>query len=65
MEIDCKYTKTFVSDSLTDLKYNELRDYALYLLEWRNRISKEVNDNLLKYVEMSPVNYPHLSEEGA
>ena len=57
MEIDSKYAKTFVSDSLTDLKYNELHDYALYLLEWRNRISKEVNDNLLKFVEMSPLKF--------
>ena len=57
MDIDSKYTKTFVSDSLTDLKYNELHNYALYLLEWRNRISKEVNDNLLKYVEMPPMKF--------
>lgn len=57
MIIESKYTKTFVSDSLTDLKYNELHDYALYLLEWRNRISKEVNDNLLKYVEMPPMKF--------
>ena len=57
MLIESKYTKVFVSDSLTDLKYNELHNYALYLLEWRNRISKEVNDNLLKYVEMSPMKF--------
>ena len=57
MLIESKYTKVFVSDSLTDLKYNELHNYALYLLEWRNRISREVNDNLLKYMEMSPLNF--------
>ena len=57
MLIESKYTKVFVSDSLTDLKYNELHNYALYLLEWRNRISKEVNDNLLKYVEMPPMKF--------
>ena len=57
MLIESKYTKVFVSDSLTDLKYNELHNYALYLLEWRNRISKEINDNLLKYVEMSPMKF--------
>ena len=57
MTIDGKYTKVFTSDSLTDLKYNELRTYAVYLREWRNRISREVNDNLLKYMEMSPMNF--------
>lgn len=57
MTIESKYTKIFVSDSLTILKYNELYNYALYLLEWRNRISKEVNDNLLKCVEMSPMKF--------
>ena len=57
MIIESRYTKVFVSDSLTNSKYNESHDYALYLLDWRNRISKEVNDNLLKYVEMSPLNF--------
>ena len=57
MTVDSKYTKVFTSDSLTDLKYNELHAYAVYLREWRNRVSKEVNDNLLKYMEMSPLNF--------
>lgn len=57
MTIDSKYTKVFTSDSLTDLKYNELHAYAVYLREWRNNISREVNDNLLKYMEMSPLNF--------
>ena len=57
MTIDSKYTKAFVSDSLTDLKYNELHAYAVYLREWRNKISKDVNGNLLKYIEMSPMNF--------
>ena len=57
MEINSKYTKTFVSDSLTDLKYNELLAYAVYLREWKNKISSEVNNNLLKFVEMSPLNF--------
>ena len=57
MTVDSKYTKVFTSDSLTDLKYNELHAYAVYLREWRNRVSNEVNDNLLKYMEMSPLNF--------
>ena len=57
MTVDSKYTKVFTSDSLTDLKYNELHAYAVYLREWRNRVSKEVNDNLLKYMEMPPLNF--------
>ena len=57
MTIDSKYTKVFVSDSLTGLKYHELHAYAVYLREWRNNISREVNDNLLKYMEMSPMDF--------
>lgn len=57
MTIDSKYTKVFTSDSLTDMKYNELLAYAVCLREWRNTISREVNDNLLKYVGMSPLNF--------
>ena len=57
MTVDSKYTKVFTSDSLTDLKYNELHAYAVYLREWRNRVSKEVNDNLQKYMKMSPLNF--------
>lgn len=57
MKIDSKYTKVFTSDSLTDMKYNELYAYAVYLREWRNTISREINANLLKYVEMSPLNF--------
>lgn len=57
MTVDSKYTKVFISDSLTDLKYNDLRAYAVYLREWKNRISREVNDNLLRYMEMSPLEF--------
>lgn len=51
MFVQSKYAKIFVSDSLTETKYNELHDFAVLLNEHKNKISKYVCDNLLKYLE--------------
>lgn len=51
MFVQSKYTKIFVSNSLTETKYNELHDFAMRLNEHKNKISKHICDNLLKYLE--------------
>lgn len=53
MIIDSKYTKTFVADKLTDLKYQELANFAVTLRDFKNKVSREVNSNKLFYMNMS------------
>jgi transposase len=57
MIIQSKYNKQFVSNSLTSSKYNELYEQALYLRNFRNELSKEVNSNLLFYLDMNKFNF--------
>lgn len=57
MIIDSKYTKKFVSDSLTKQKYNELHDFAVYLRNFKNQLSLEINNHLLRYLDISPMNF--------
>lgn len=57
MIIDSKYTKKFVSDSLTKQKYNELHDFAVYLRDFKNQLSLEINNNLLKYLDISSFSF--------
>jgi hypothetical protein len=53
MIIDSKYTKSFISDSLSKTKLNELKEFALSLNNHKNIVSQEVNSNLSFYMEMS------------
>ena len=53
MIIDSKYTKSFISDSLSKTKLNELKEFALLLNNHKNIVSQEVNFNLSFYMEMS------------
>ena len=57
MFIQSKYTKIFHSNSLTETKFNELHDFAIALNEHKNKISQLVSDNLLKYLEMKPLQF--------
>lgn len=57
MFIQSKYTKIFVSNSLTEQKYNELHEFALLLNEHKNKISKHVCGNLLKYLETKTLQF--------
>lgn len=57
MIINSKHTKTFVSDSLTKEKYNELYDFAITLREHKNLVSEEVNSNLMFYHDMSKFDF--------
>ena len=51
MFIDSKYTKIFRSNDLTQLKYNELYDFAIAIRNHKNIVSEYVNKNLLKYLD--------------
>ena len=51
MVIDSKYTKIFKSQDLTTQKYNELYDFAVFIRNYKNKVSEYVNQNLLHYLE--------------
>lgn len=53
MNTDSKYSKSFISDSLSKSKLNELKEFAILLNNHRNIVSQEVNSNLSFYMEMS------------
>ena len=57
MVIDSKYTKIFSSNLLTKQKYNELHDFAVYLREFKNQLSLEINNNLLFYLNISSFSF--------
>ena len=57
MKISSRYSKSFYSDRLSDTKYQEIYDFAVYLNKIKNEISKEVNQNLLFYLEMSKFDF--------
>lgn len=53
MIINSKFSKSFITDSLSKTKLNELREFALLLQNHKNVVSQEVNNNLSLYMEMS------------
>ena len=53
MKIQSRYSKSFYSNRLSDTKYHEIYVFAVYLNKIKNEISKEVNSNLLFYLDMS------------
>ena len=53
MKIQGRYSKSFYSDRLSNTKYQEIYAFAVYLNKIKNKISKEVNYNLLFYLDMS------------
>lgn len=57
MTIDSKYTKVFVSDDLTRLKYNELRDHAVNIRGLKNKVSEFISRNLLRYLDYSNLTF--------
>ena len=57
MVIDSKYTKSFRSHNLTQLKYNELRNFAIQLREHKNTVSQLVNSNLLNYLDYTKFSF--------
>lgn len=57
MKIKSRYSKSFYSDKLSDTKYQEIYAFAVYLNKIKNEISKEVNSNLLFYLDMSKFDF--------
>lgn len=53
MIIGSKYTRMFVSDDLTHLKYSELYDFAVNIRDIKNKVSEFVSQNLLKYLDIN------------
>lgn len=51
MIIQSKYTKTFHSQDITRLKYDELYSFAVLIRNHKNRVSQHVNDNLFHYLD--------------
>ena len=60
MIVNSKYSKKFVSNSLTRKKYNELYNFALYLRDFKNKLSLEINNNLFCYLEFKPYDFSKL-----
>ena len=52
-----KYTKALASDNITRFKYNELYDFAVLLRQHKNNISLYVNNNLLKCLEYTKLQF--------
>ena len=48
-----RYSRSFYSDGLTDKKYQEIHVLAMSIKDAKNKISEIVNQDLLKYLEMS------------
>lgn len=57
MIADSKYTKIFVSNELTHLKYNELYDFAVKVRDFKNKVSVLVSNNLIKYLDYSKFDF--------
>ena len=57
MIVGSKYTKMFVSDDLTRLKYNELHNHAVNIRDLKNKVSKFVSRNLLRYLDYSNLTF--------
>lgn len=53
MKRDSRYSRSFYSDGLTGRKYREIYTLALSIQEVKNEISKIVNQNLFRYLDMS------------
>lgn len=51
MIIQSKYTKTFHSQDITRLKYDELYSFAVLIRNHKNKVSQHVNDNLFHYLD--------------
>ena len=57
MDISSKYCKVFVGDGVTRRKYDELHQLAVSIREHKNKISRLICNNLLKYLDMKPLNF--------
>ena len=57
MEIQSQYTRSFISNDITRLKYNELMDLALLIRNHKNKVSEFVNSNLNYFLDISKLTF--------
>ena len=57
MEIQSQYTRSFMSNDITRLKYNELMDLAILIRNHKNKVSEFVNSNLNYFLDMSKLTF--------
>ena len=57
MYVDSKYTKSFKSNNLTRLKYDELIGFAHLVREHKNAVSMHVCQHLLQYLDYSKLTF--------
>ena len=57
MYIDSKYTKSFKSNNLTRLKYDELIEFAHLVLSHKNAVSMYICQHLLPYLDYSKLTF--------
>ena len=57
MEIQSQYTRSFISNDITRLKYNELMDLAILIRSHKNKVSEFVNSNLNYFLDISKLTF--------
>lgn len=57
MIINSRYTKAFVSNNLTSLKYDELIGFSINIRDHKNTVSEYVNSNLRKYLDYKRLDF--------
>jgi hypothetical protein len=57
MLINSKFTKSFISDRISNSKYKELHDYAIVLNDHKNLVSNEICGNLGFYMNLSTFDF--------
>ena len=57
MIIDSKYIKTFLSNDLTRLKYNELYKFATTILNHKNKVSEYVSSDLQRFLDYNKFSF--------
>lgn len=60
MILQSQYSKSFLSDHLTESKYSELRMQAMSLNVIRNELSLRVSADIMKYLKMSKIDFQKL-----
>ena len=57
MEIQSQYTRSFISNDITRLKYNELMDLAVLIRNHKNKVSEFVTSNLNYFLDISKLSF--------
>ena len=57
MKAESRYSRSFYSDELSDMKYREIHALAVSIRDVKNKISGIVNQDLFRYLEMSKIDF--------